>query len=130
MGNFQASVENLEIADELFQRASSESISTGTLARAAHAFGLVGNQVKASEYAEAVLSRGPFEGRLLVTAALAHLGEQDEESALRALREFADQRPPAFGTNEPNIADNSFLDPVLNKPEFVEIRTRLGFGSL
>ncbi len=62
-------------------------------------------------------------------AAVGHLAIGDVEESLRLLREAANTRLPTSGsTLTIMIKRNMFADPVLERPEFVAVRSRLGFN--
>ena len=60
--------------------------------------------------------------------ALAYLALGEHEEALRWLTTAADNRIADAGwRNLEELASNNRADPVLDRPEFVEVRDRLGF---
>ncbi len=59
---------------------------------------------------------------------LAYLGIGDTKEALRWLISAADNKEPENGWIDlQRIKLNSYSDPVLDEPDFLEVRRRLGF---
>ncbi len=53
---------------------------------------------------------------------------RDEEEALEPFDEALDDLSSViFPFSFEIVAENTFLDPILEQPEFVEVRSRLGF---
>ena len=66
-----------------------------------------------------------------IARAFQNLARGDEEQALYWLARIAEEKEPYRGVL-PIIAlkQNTFRDPVLDQPEFIEVRERLGFTDL
>ena len=122
MGDKQQALEYLRDAEEYAVNPGANGIAV-----LAHAYGLAGSRADASRLQgemEQFEKDGGFVGpmhRVLVSLAVG-----DQEEALRWLNEIIDnkdQNPPH--TELSYIFANSFLDPVLEEPEFVEVRSRM-----
>jgi TolB-like protein/Flp pilus assembly protein TadD len=61
--------------------------------------------------------------------ALAYLAVEDQEKALLSLSRAADQRSAGEDISAATIVTNLFSAPVLEQPEFLELRRRLGFAG-
>ena len=59
--------------------------------------------------------------------ALAYLAVEDQDKALRSLSRVADQSSAGEDISAATIASNMFFAPVLEQPEFVELRRKLSF---
>jgi len=56
------------------------------------------------------------------------LGADNADQALILLQELGDKRGPESASDtEVDIAFNSFNDPILDRPEFLEVRRQLGY---
>jgi TolB-like protein/DNA-binding winged helix-turn-helix (wHTH) protein/Flp pilus assembly protein TadD len=62
--------------------------------------------------------------------ALEYLAVEDQDKALRSLSRAADQSSAGEDISAATIATNFFSAPVLEQPEFLELRRRLGFVHL
>ncbi len=95
----------------------------------AYSFGLAQDRVTALELFNRISPPG-FRTRSSIFHAIGNLGIGNRETALEMLREVADN--PAehiFRVEEAILHVNAFGDPVLDQPEFVEVRLRLGFSE-
>ncbi len=97
-----------------------------TLALRTYLYGRLGDR------AEAMLSFRMIDTELTdvypAERVLAYLGIGDEEQALEWLTYASEnRRPENWSASEVDIAFNSYADPILDQPEFVEVRSRLGF---
>ena len=116
-------VENLLIAEDDLR------VNAQNLSRLAYFQGRLGNADKASSYF------AEFESLALNGMAdetdwtLAYLAIGDEEQALEALRRLSGSHQP-MNAQSIYIVDNDYADPVLGLPEFVEVRSGLGFRDL
>jgi TolB-like protein/tetratricopeptide (TPR) repeat protein len=121
IGNLDEAVAALEVAVRFMPN---DSIGT---AGVAYALSLVGREADASVLASQWQQRfgdDPFmwpEDR-----ALSYLAFQDYDQALAVLREAA-QNEIAQGFGMTLLKENVYGDPVLDRPEFVEARSALGF---
>ena len=61
--------------------------------------------------------------------ALAHLAVEDLDKALRSLSRAVNQGSAGEDISAATITFNMFSAPVLEQPEFLELRRRLGFGD-
>jgi len=127
-GNVDEALRELSITEALIGNRTG-----GNLSRLAYAYSRIGRREKAvllleelQERSSAVSRIGP--GHL----ALAHLAAGNYEESLLWYNTFIENRDrPQGGTGLwPAIKANIFSDPVLERPEFQEMRSRLGFTDL
>jgi tetratricopeptide (TPR) repeat protein len=67
------------------------------------------------------------EGPRAITTIYAYVGIGDIDEAYRLAEEFVADPTPAWATGRLSFVLNPLQDPVLDRPEFVELRRRLGF---
>ncbi len=76
-------------------------------------------------YQRALIEDDGVTGRV-TTDVLTHLAIGNDRAALDSLREFA-EGTTRLGMTTDLYKSNVFNDPILDQPEFVEVRSRLGF---
>ncbi len=91
-----------------------------------YAQGRLGNAEAASRYFSEFDARAPSDIYSVGYWAIAYLGAGDEAQALRWMTVLADENDVWVGSAV-LLADNTLGDPVLDQPEFVEVRDRIGF---
>jgi len=117
-GNSAVALENLAIQETLGMGGS------GAHARAAYVYSRFGQDQDAARMFERLRQRSPSSIQL----ATGHLSVGNTDEALRLLREVAESELPASGSLLTMIfKTNLYNDPVLERPEFIEARSRLGF---
>jgi tetratricopeptide (TPR) repeat protein len=96
-----------------------------------YAHGRLGNREAALLYA-AELNTALLERQTddLGAQVMSFLGVDDEAQALDRLNAIASDRPVTTGAFEMLLVHNALGDPVLEQPEFVEVRSRIGFTDL
>ena len=123
LGNFSEAVGQLRIAEEL-----PDELNPFTAALLAYGYGRMNRTEDAErlfdEYQRLLLSGGsPFLDGTMVWASLAI---RDDEQALESLTKLTGSE---YGLNlrVHEFRVNSWNDPILEQPEFVAVRSRLGF---
>jgi Tfp pilus assembly protein PilF len=123
--NNEAALENLILVEQSF---GSQTLPDFGLARLAYTNGRLGRKNQAFEYVEQLNSLSNIRGGLEVVAALA-LG--DETRALELLMKYdranLQDNEVYYSDELMHIKANAWNDPVLEQPEFIEARKRLGF---
>ena len=94
------------------------------MARFAYLHGLLGHDEAASQYFSEIEAAATEVKLRPGTWAYAFLAIRDEQQALRWLNVAADE-----GTGGLGLEHNIYSDPILDQREFVEVRSRLGFGE-
>ncbi len=118
-GNSDSALETLQIWEEL-----GFSGGPGERARAAQLYSQLGRQ----EDAERVFALQQEMSGSDVQNALAFLAIEDYDESLRLLRAAAESEYPEPGdTLTILVKTNIWNDPILDQPEFVAVRSRLGF---
>jgi tetratricopeptide (TPR) repeat protein len=127
-GNVELALENLRIAERLSQ---SSFTAPTVLVALAEGYGIIGQHDDARRILVRIQAMGE---RYTVGAAclgLAYLATGDEDNALEWLRQAADdKRPDEAVLAQSFVRANIYADPVLERPEFIAVRERLGFESL
>jgi len=126
-GNTEAALEQVLIAEALFTETTSPSL----FAELAYGYARAGSRANAERIArqveETALAHHVGDG----SWALIHLALQDETELLSRLETAAGDLGPDEGLFELlAIHHNYWSDPILEKPEFVAIRERLGFPDI
>ncbi len=117
-GNSAVALENLAIQETL------DPGGSGRHARAAYVYSRLGQGEDAARKFEGLQQLSPSPIHL----AIGHLSVGNTDEALRLLRELAESELPSPGTwLTVVLKTNLYNDPVLERPEFVEVRSRLGF---
>jgi tetratricopeptide (TPR) repeat protein len=119
-GNCGVAVENFMVQEALGLGGA------GARTRTAYAYSLCGRPDDASRILATMAELTPS----LIQQAVGRLSAGDDEDALRLLRAEADSDLPLPGSALTVIVKNNlYNDPLLERPEFVEVRSRLGFGD-
>jgi len=126
-GNDDEAIRNTRLAEQLMH----DEINPAFLGELIYSYGMLGQR----DDARRVFSRfGKMaESRRIPTApwALAHLGVRNRDEALHWLERTADDPEPYVSYfTLMNMKANGYRDPMLDEPEFVEIRERLGYPAL
>ena len=101
------------------------------LAEFAYAYGRIGRAEDARRYFDAIEAMSADYSVGAATWALAYLAIGDHEQSFHWLNVAADNRIADAGWRIlEELASNNRSDPVLDRPEFVEVRQRLGFTDL
>jgi len=122
-GNFEKVVEYLALFQQLGE---TETLGQGGLARMAYVYSLAGLPDEAARLVRqtADLATPPS----TIQRALGQLALGNTDAALQLFQQAAEYRLPSAGATLTNmIKNNLYDDPVLEQPEFVEVRNRLGF---
>jgi len=120
-GNLDAAVEQFRLAEELFP---DEAVGISSLAYMYRMAGMPEDATRLFqrwERAEELYALAYPAPRIN-----AYLAIENEERALSEFRRFADDRVLWF-VGEMFLKFNTWNDPILDQPEFVEVRSRLGF---
>ena len=130
-GNKEAALNALRIGEQI----AGPNPRAGVLSQAAYAYGRAGHLEDAQRMSARIekLATEPHGPTVWsYNRAEAYLGIGDQESALKILQAMADNPGPHNGhyTYIAILARNLYSDPVLDQPEFVEVRKRLGFTDL
>ncbi len=102
-----------------------------TIVLVAHGYALAGLQEQAVEFVtrfRALTADSAFVPLFLHAVASLALGESDE--ALKFLTRLAEGEASSYGVAPMHVKFNVFSDPILDQPEFVAVRQRLGFTNL
>ncbi|HEY5624028.1 MAG TPA: hypothetical protein VIV14_09715, partial [Gammaproteobacteria bacterium] len=127
-GDEQAALEELRIAETLSR---SDFAAPFVLATLAEGYGVIGLRDDARRILERIQAMGAQYSIGNASLGLAYLAADDEENALDWLTRAADYELPDEGVFlESTLWANVYADPVLEQPEFVEVRSRLGFRDL
>ena len=125
MGNNELALENLLIAEQLWQ-----SPTDWGLVYMAYVNGRLGRQEQARIQTDQLAAMGENQFIAAAKWAIAALAERDSAGALEILEQTATERPRET-PDDPGyismIVRNVLNDPILEQPEFVEVRERLGF---
>ncbi len=123
-GNAAAAVREAKIAEQLLV----DNTNPAHLSVAIYVYGLIGLREDAKRLF-ARLEQTAATRRVAAGArAQGYLGVGDNEQALYWLKRAAETREPYEGYfSILGLKANQFSDPVLDQPEFVEVRSRLGF---
>ena len=133
LGNPGASTTHLNIAAEIPVDAQPGNFqSIPSYAQAAQYFRRLGRVDKAQQYYQLYLegvARAPVQMREPALDVRALLGAGDNAAALEKLRLVADQRLAGIGDTytQPSLLLNLWRDPILETPEFLEQRRRMGY---
>ncbi len=120
-GNYDRAIEYVRLVQEL-----GATFGQGGLARMAYVSSLAGYPDDAAQLVARTAGRATPPSATQRAVAQLALGNADE--ALELFEEAANfQLPSAGATITILIKNNMFNDPVLERPEFVEVRNRLGF---
>jgi TolB-like protein/Flp pilus assembly protein TadD len=125
-GNYAEAVRVLRMAEELFG-----SVNSGwSLGQLAYGYGLAQSDADAQRVFDRITQLATEHRVGAVSWALASLGIGDQEQALKWLNAAAADHAPDEGSFIRGLLKRNFAaDPVLEQPEFVEVRRRLGFGE-
>ncbi len=119
--NYSAAIETLRLYEQLI-----EYELQGAVVRAAYVYSLSGRPGDAARVLALVEELDTPASPIQL--ALGQLAIGNTEESLRLFREAAEKRLPSPGaTLNILIKRNVFNDPVLEQPEFVEVRKRMGF---
>ena len=125
LGNVAEGIRQFQLVEQLTQLES--SFINGFLA---YGYSQAGMPDAAQRAYEAFYDRREFaiqgEDGLRASNVLAHLAVGDNQAALEELRGVVGSSA-AYGQIGRFFKSNAFSDPVLDQPEFVEVRNRLGF---
>jgi TolB-like protein/cytochrome c-type biogenesis protein CcmH/NrfG len=123
-GNHDEALRYAQLAEQIGTFGTLWSGSGGLTARQAQVYSRVGRPDDATRLFDAMWALSPSP----VQAALGYLAIRDTDESLRLFREAADSDVPLPG-NAVTIytKQNVWNDPILDQPEFVEVRSRLGF---
>ena len=128
-GNPRAAKENLDHAVQIM-----ESVATTRVGYMAHLYGLLGEPDQAAKLLarlEEINSGRQRESRLDLGWAV--LGTRDKERALRAwtttVTGYIEENQSVSPGRISRFRDNWLNDPMLEEPEFLELRRRLGFSG-
>jgi len=120
LGNFDEVRAQLALAEELMP----DEVNVNWV----YLYGRIGDSQDASRLFSELKLPSSDPGIDSAGRALGYLGIGDERQALELLNWLAANLTPYNSTNtEFEIARNSYADPILDQPEFVEVRRRLGF---
>ena len=124
-GNDAIALESLRVAENLW---ADDFVAPLFLAFVAHTYGAIGQPAEARRLFERLDDTSAEYTVGDATWALAYLGLGDRERALEWLNRAADSTMPDEGyLVRFFIRSNFYSDPILEEPEFVEVRSRLGF---
>ena len=119
--NYSDAIENLRLFEQLIDYGTQ-----GPVARAAYVYSLSGRPDEAARVFALVEELDTPASPMQL--AVGHLAIGNTEESLRLFREAAENRLPSAGaTLTIIIKRNIYNDSVLDQPEFVEVRSRLGF---
>ena len=121
-GNNAAALEEARIGEQLLRDSSNPSY----LGIGIYAFGRLGQRADAERLFKRLEDIASSQRIAAVVWVHAYLGIGDRQRALAEFRSFADTKAPWF-IGEMDLKFNVHDDPVLDQPEFVEVRSRLGF---
>jgi tetratricopeptide (TPR) repeat protein len=128
-GNLGVAKENLDRAVRIM-----ESVATARVGYMAHLYGLLGEPDQAAKLLarlEKINSGRQRESRLDLGWAV--LGTRDKERALRdwtiTIDGYLEENRPVSPGRISRFRDNWLNDPMLEEPEFLELRRRLGFSG-
>jgi TolB-like protein len=125
-GNYDGALRDVQLAEQIGTFGYQGAGYGGAAARPAQIYSRVGRPDEATRLFNEMWALSPSP----VQAALGYLAIRDIEESLRLFREAADSDVPLPG-NAVTIftKQNAWNDPILDQPEFVEVRSRLGFGE-
>jgi len=132
-GYHEEALEALRLAETLMLQENplARSQPQYWLAEIAYAYGRIGRAEDARRYFDALEAMSADYSVGAATWALAYLAIGDHEQSLHWLNVAADNRIADAGWRTlEELASNNRSDPVLDRPEFVEVRQRLGFTDL
>ncbi len=122
--NYGAAIENLRLFEQLIGYETA-----GWVARAAYVYSLSGRPDDAARVFALVEEQ--YAPASPMQLAVGHLATGDSEESLRLFREAAENRLPLGGSTLTILIKlNIYEDSVLEQPDFVEVRQRLGFTDL
>ena len=122
-GDLATAVQYLRILEQVGER-----FGQGGLARMAYVYSLAGLAEEAQQLVRETEERATPPSTVQRAVNQLALGNTDE--ALQLFEEAADFRLPSAGaTLTIMIKNNVYNDPVLERPEFVDVRRRLGFAE-
>jgi len=126
-GNFAEAKAHLDIVE----RADMRSNNLTRIAGLANHYAQYGFKEDAARVLEEFEEKAADRRVTAVARVWEHLARGDEEQALYWLERVAEQQERYQGFEQINsLKENSFNYPILDKPEFVEVRERLGFTDL
>jgi len=118
-GDYSAALEHVQIRDQ-----AGDWGAPGGIVRSAYVYSIIGRQEDAVRVVALLRDRSPS----LVQQAAEHLLIGDTVESLRLLQEaVATPLPLPGNTLSMILKHNIYADPILDQPEFVEVRSRLGF---
>ncbi len=124
LGNNAEALAELRIAEQLFQ----DNTNLVYHAFVAYGYGRLGQGDEAARLFRWLEDNSADRRVTPVAWVLAYLAVGDNELALESLNRAAESPEPYEGHfTTSQLADNTYRDPILDQPEFVEVRSRLGF---
>jgi TolB-like protein/Flp pilus assembly protein TadD len=123
-GDKARALESLRLSEELGYRASVYAV-----AQTGFAYGILGDRVGARRIFEKIEALAREYVVTDAAWALAYLAVEDLDKALLSLSRAADHRSPGEDLSAATITFNMYSAPVLEQPEFLELRRRLGSGE-
>ncbi|MEE8544159.1 MAG: hypothetical protein V3S94_09885, partial [Gammaproteobacteria bacterium] len=125
LGNDLRALEELRIAESLWE---GEFAAPWMLVQLAYGYGAIGRGEDALRVFNRIEGMAEEFSVGAATWSLAYLAIGDRDSALEWLVTAADDKTPDEGLIiEFIVRSNHLSDPILDQPEFVEVRSRLGF---
>ena len=123
-GNLTEAGRLMQIAEELLGPVQSGFI----LGYLAYGYGLAERPEKARQVFDRISQLAENRRVGAISWAMAYLGIGDQEQALASLNAVANDHAPDEGSYfRGTLKRNVYGDPILDQPEFVEVRSRLGF---
>ncbi len=123
-GNHDEALRYVQLAEQIGTFGTLRAGFGGRAARPAQVYSRVGRPEDAMRLFNDMWALSPSP----VQAALGYLAIRDTDESLRLFREAADSDVPLPGNSLTIYTkQNAWNDPILDQPEFVEVRSRLGF---
>ncbi len=122
-GNMERALEQTRIAERIYIGAGK---SPRFVPLIAYAYGLAGSTADAARIFEMLQERSKHIYITNESWMFAYLGVRDADQALHHLKLAVGKRA-GIGRGQISIKTNYYHDPILEQPEFVEVRSRLGF---
>jgi TolB-like protein/Flp pilus assembly protein TadD len=124
LGKHELALAHARIGERLVHN----TLNPAGFAMAANAYGYAGDHASAARMNELIESAAETRRVASAVRVLGYLGIGDETRALHWLRQLAEHRDPHeayFG--HLSLKGNWYADPILEKPQFVAVRKKLGF---
>jgi len=126
-GNHAKALEEVRLAERLY--GDDSFLAPSFLAELAYTYGLAGSHEDAVQVFNRIETMADEYSVGMATWAMAYLAIGDQASALEWITRAADKKMPDEGIWMGwMLRRNILADPTLEQPEFVSVRSRLGFG--